>query len=72
MEKQETIFDKIKSFEFDKNEQRIFGIKSGIIWGHSKKTNEMFPMLYLSKPKNISENDFKLLLNSIDIKFKLK
>jgi hypothetical protein len=69
---EETIFDKIKSFEFDKNEQRIFGIKSGIIWGHSKRNNSIFPMLYISKPKNVSENDFKLLLDSIDIQFKLK
>lgn len=27
-----SIFEKIKSFEFDKNRNNIFGIKSGIVW----------------------------------------
>lgn len=61
------ILDTIRSFEFDKNRRRIFGIKSGIIWGHSNKTNSSFPMLYISKPKNISQEDFELLLDKIDI-----
>lgn len=29
-----SIFNKIKSFEFDKNKKNVFGIKSAIIWGH--------------------------------------
>lgn len=61
------ILDKIKSFEFDKNRNKIFGIKSGIVWGHSNESNSIFPMLYISKPRNISQEDFELLLNKIDI-----
>jgi hypothetical protein len=64
------ILDKIKSFEFDKNRNKIFGIKSGIVWGHSNESNSMFPILYISKPRNISKEDFELLLNKIDIKIR--
>lgn len=63
------ILNEIKSFEFDKNRNKLFGIKSGIIWGHSRTTNGMFPMLYISKPKHISQEDFELLLDSIQIEF---
>ena len=63
------IFNTIKSVSFDKNEDRIFGIKSGIVWGHRKKTGALFPLLYISKPKHISENDFKTLLSTITISF---
>lgn len=61
------ILESIRSFEFDKNRKKIFGIKSGIVWGHSNKTNSSFPMLYISKPKNISQEDFELLLEKLDI-----
>jgi hypothetical protein len=65
-----TILEKIRSFEFDKNRTRIFGIKSAIVWGHSKDTNGSFPMLYISKPKNISQEDFEILLDKIDIEIR--
>ncbi len=61
------ILDSIRSFEFDKNRKKIFGIKSGIVWGHSNKTNGSFPMLYISKPKSVSQEDFELLLEKLDI-----
>jgi len=61
------ILETIRSFEFDKNRKKIFGIKSGIVWGHSNKSNSSFPMLYISKPKSISQEDFELLLDKIDI-----
>ena len=63
----QTILDVIKSFEFDKNKNKVFGIKSAIVWGHSKNTNSSFPLLYISKPKNISQSDFELLLEKIQI-----
>jgi hypothetical protein len=63
----ETILDRIRSFEFDKNRKAIFGIKSGIVWGHSNKINGSFPMLYISKPKGINQEDFELLLDKLDI-----
>jgi hypothetical protein len=61
------ILDKIRSFEFDKNRNKIFGIKSAIVWGHSNETNGMFPLLYISKPRNISQEDFELLIDNIQI-----
>lgn len=65
--KKETILDGIKSFEYDKNRKNIFGIKSAIVWGYSKHTNGIFPMLYISKPKSISQEDYELLLDKINI-----
>jgi len=61
------ILDKIKSFEYDKNRDAKFGIKSAIIWGNSNQTNGIFPMLYISKPKGISQTDFELLLEKLEI-----
>ena len=62
-----SILDTIKSFEFDTNRNKIFGIKSGIVWGRSNKIHGSFPMLYISKPKHISQEDFELLLSKLDI-----
>ena len=62
-----SIFDKIRSFEFDRNRKHIFGIKSAIVWGHSNKTNGAFPLLYISKPKAISDEEYMELLNSLEI-----
>lgn len=66
------VFDEIKSFEFDRNRNKIFGIKSGIVWGHSKDKNYIFPLLYISKPKHITEEQFNELLDSIEINFLIK
>ena len=38
-----TILEKIRSFEFDKNRTRIFGIKSAIVWGALKRHEWQFP-----------------------------
>jgi len=64
-----SIFDNLRSFEFDRNRKQIFGVKSGIVWGHSNKTNGMYPILYISKPKNISQEDYEKLLDCIEIQF---
>lgn len=61
------ILERIRSFEYDKNRNKIFGIKSGIVWGHSNETNSTFPLFYISKPKSVSQEDFELLLDKIDI-----
>jgi hypothetical protein len=66
------IFNQIKSFEFDRNKSHKYGIKSGIIWAYSNQSNCCYPMLYISKPKGISQEDFELLLDSIDINFRIK
>ena len=64
-----SIFDKFKSFSFDRNKSRLFGIKSGIIWGYFKDKNSVSPILYISKPKHISQEEFDELLDSIEINF---
>lgn len=62
-----SMLNKIRSFELDKNKNKVFGIKSAIIWGHNKDSNGCFPMLYLTKPKHVSQEDYNELLNKIDI-----
>ena len=66
------ILDTIKSIEFDKNRSNIFGIKSGILWGHSNKSNSSSPLLYISKPKSISQEDFEKLLDCLEINIIVK
>lgn len=64
----ESITRRIKSYELDTNREQKYGIKSAIIWGYPKESpNSIFPMLYLSKPKNISQEDYEHLLTKIDI-----
>ena len=62
-----SILDKIRSFEFDRNRTKIFGIKSAIVWAHSKEKSFMFPLLYISKPKNISQEDYEAVLDKLQI-----
>ena len=62
-----SIFDEIKSFSYDKNRERLYGIKSAIVWGHSKDSNTIFPLLYISKPRSISQEDYELLLDKLQI-----
>lgn len=61
-----SILNKLKSIEFDKNRTKIFGIKSGILWGNFDN-NSSSPLLYISKPKHISQEDFEILLDKIKI-----
>ncbi len=61
---------KLRAIEFDINRKKIFGIKSGILWGYSNETNSSFPLLYISKPKHVSDEDFEILLNNLEIKIK--
>jgi hypothetical protein len=61
------ILQQIRSYEYDKNRNNIFGIKSAIVWGHSNQGGGNFPLLYITKPKHISQEDFELLLNKLQI-----
>lgn len=58
---------KVKSIELDKNKDRVFGIKSAILWGHSSENNSMFPLLYISKPRSVSQEDFEELIEKLDL-----
>lgn len=60
----------IKSIEFDKNRNHIFGIKSGILWAHSKDNSGCSPLLYISKPKHISQEFYEFLLERLEINIK--
>jgi hypothetical protein len=62
-----SILDNLRSFEFDRNKKRIFGIKSAIVWGHSKDCNGYSPLLYISKPKHVSQEDFDFILDHLDL-----
>lgn len=62
-----SILDEIKSFEYDKNRRGLFGIKSGIVWGNKMDDSGMFPLLYIYKPKHISQQDFELILDKLEI-----
>ena len=64
------ILDSIKSFGYDKNRNGIFGLKSAVVWGHSKESNSIFPLLYISKPKSVRQEDYELLLDKIDIEIR--
>ena len=64
-----SIFKDLKSFEFSTNKEHAFGVKSGIVWGNSNKSNCVYPLLYISKPKGISEEDYNELLDSLEIAF---
>jgi hypothetical protein len=63
------MLDNLRSFEFDRNKKRIFGIKSAIVWGHSKTSNSSSPLLYISKPKHVSQEDFDFILDHLDLTF---
>lgn len=63
-----SVFNKLVSFSFDKNRNKIFGIKSGIVWGRSKKGGSS-PILYISKPKHISQEDYEELLDHLNLYF---
>ncbi len=64
-----SIFNRIKSFEFDKNRTKILGIKSGIVWGTHITKNSSAPILYISKPKHVTQDEFEELLDSMQISF---
>lgn len=64
-----SVWDRIKSFEFDKNKSKIFGIKSAIVWGNSSTSNSQSPLLYISKPRSLPQKEFDELIEKIRIEF---
>lgn len=61
------ILDKIRSIEFDRNLKHVFGIKSGIVWANPKDGGGTFPLLYISKPKQVPQEDFEAVLDRLSI-----
>lgn len=66
-----TIIDKIRSIGYDKNRTKIFGLKSAILWGHFKDSNGSMPLLYISKPKYITQEEYEDLLDRLEINLKV-
>ena len=62
-----SILDRIRSIEFDRNRKKVLGIKSAVLWAHSKDNNGSYPLLYISKPKHISQEDYDFMLDRLDI-----
>lgn len=54
-----SIFEKIKSFEFDKNRNNIFGIKSGIVWGIQKLQILPLQSCTFQNPKALTKKNLK-------------
>lgn len=53
------------NYEFDSNKEHIFGIKSEIIWEtHNSRSRAM---VYLRKPKNVTEEEYRDFLRSVTI-----
>ena len=69
MDKKESILSKLCDAEFDTNRDKIFGIKSGILWGNYGN-GKVAPLLYISKPRHLSQEDYEILLESMMIVFK--
>jgi hypothetical protein len=60
-----SIIERIEAIEFDKNKNKIFGIKSAILWAYSG--NGAFPLLYLSKPRHLSQEDYHEIISRVKI-----
>ena len=52
---------------FDENLTHIFGIKSPILWKYNDD-NSQCPLCYFRKPKHVSDNEFKHIINLIKTK----
>jgi len=63
-----SIFDKLKSFSLCRNENKEYR-KSAIVYGNLKNTNSSYAILYITKPKNISEEEYRELIDALEINF---
>lgn len=60
---------KFLKIELDKNKNKIFGIRSAILWGFIED-NVSCPIIYLRKPKYMSDEEFESILDRLEIKIK--
>jgi hypothetical protein len=63
------ILHKIKSFGIDRT--GLWG-KSATIYANSAQTNSIYPLIYLRKPKGITNDEYDQLIDAIEIKFIIK
>lgn len=57
----------IESFTLDTKDIHRLGYKCAVVWGH--KGASMQPVMYIRKPKHISQDDFDNMMKHIEIKF---
>ena len=58
----------MSQYEFDSNKDHIFGIKSAILWKYGEKG--LSPVLYLRKPKHVSQEEYDELIQNMQIYIK--
>lgn len=66
-----SILKELQSFEFDRNKSKVFGIKSAIIWGHHKNGGS-YPLLYITKPKHVTQEEYEEILDGLNIQLTYK
>ncbi len=59
-----------KSKESREHNKKIFRTSNGILWADQNGRNQYYPILYLKKPKYLSEEEFQKLLDKLEITFK--
>jgi len=62
------ISEKFGRYEYDKNLEHRLGIKSGILYGYQPESVVVFPLAYISRPRNMNLEDFKWVLENIEIR----
>ena len=60
------IFEKYKGFEITWDTS-VFRVKNPVIFGYRQDVNAINPIMYLTKPKHISKEEFKLFLEQMTI-----
>jgi hypothetical protein len=67
-----TIIDRIKSFEFDRNRNNVFGIKAAIVWARTEEGFTLYPLLYISKPRWITQKDYDDILDRLQLSISIE
>jgi hypothetical protein len=75
-ENKEFLIENIKSLVLDKSKElrehnkKIFRTSNGVLWADQIGDPRYYPILYLKKPKHLSEEEFQKLLDKLEITFK--
>lgn len=60
---------KFLKLELEKNKDKVFGARSAILWGYTEATTA-YAIVYLKKPKYMSEEEFEDILDGLEIGIK--
>ncbi len=50
--------------------KKLFRTSNGILWADQNGDHAYYPILYLKKPKHLSDEEFQKLLDKLEITFK--